>query len=382
MSDNVLILGAGFSFDAGVPLLGNFVDQMIDIALRGTFQGQPIDSEDLALIREAMEIRGEMDGYHGRAVFDDRNIEDILSILSFNVLGGTRTDQNKLTTMSKAIAATINICCRVRSPYTPDFQSIVAIDEDPGVYRSFWKGLFEWSSKGNEIPTIITFNYDLVLELSFLQTLNNTLYDGYNSRVPFSSIEVRYHHFDELDAGFTVATTNYDMVNQRPGTKLIPFGLDGGSASQIVDILKLHGSLNFPKKKPGLVVRKEFKPVENPDIVPPISNKASQSGAQKKVWRTALNRLRVARNVVFVGYSLPRTDMYMQYFLKAAFGPNQGLSRITVFDPALGNEFGREMADRYESCFSQQMRKRITFKASDTKSFVDQLFANPEELFF
>jgi|RhiMetdeSRZDD1v2_1073273.scaffolds.fasta_scaffold111380_3 hypothetical protein len=49
MSDNVLILGAGFSWDAGIPLLGGFVEKMLDYAIRKTCDGKPLDSTDIEI---------------------------------------------------------------------------------------------------------------------------------------------------------------------------------------------------------------------------------------------------------------------------------------------------------------------------------------------
>ena len=67
---------------------------------------------------------------------------------------------------------------------------------------------------------------------------------------------------------------------------------------------------------------------------------------------------------VEVGYSLPQTDIYMQYFLKSALGPNTDLNKIFVFDPVLYNDDvkSREMKDRYACCFSPQLQKRIIFQ--------------------
>lgn len=87
ISNNVIILGAGFSHDAGIPLLGGFVERMWEFAARKTHNGNPLDAADLEIFEDAIQVKNELDSYHGRAVFDDRNIEDILSILSFNVLG-------------------------------------------------------------------------------------------------------------------------------------------------------------------------------------------------------------------------------------------------------------------------------------------------------
>ena len=82
MSDNVLILGAGFSYDAGIPLLAGFVKRMWECAIRKSCNGQLLSPDDVEIFENAMKVRNELDGYHGRANFDDRNIEDILEAVS------------------------------------------------------------------------------------------------------------------------------------------------------------------------------------------------------------------------------------------------------------------------------------------------------------
>jgi hypothetical protein len=132
-----------------------------------------------------------------------------------------------------------------------------------------------------------------------------------------------------------------------------------------IEILKLHGSLNFPitKTKESLSL---VHPVDKPFILPPIINKMSSAKSITNMWATALKKLRSAKNVIIVGYSLPRTDIYMQYFLKTALGPNLNLNRIFVFDPVLhkNDSTSKEMMDRYASCFSPQLQDRIFFKPS------------------
>ncbi len=91
MSDNALILGAGSSHDANVPLLGGFVERMSEYAIRKKANDQPLKKADQDTFERAVRIRFELDRYNGRVMFDDRNIEDILTILSFNALGGRRS---------------------------------------------------------------------------------------------------------------------------------------------------------------------------------------------------------------------------------------------------------------------------------------------------
>ncbi len=395
MNNNVLVLGAGFSYDAGIPLLSGFVDRMWEYSIRGKNGSESLSPQDKEILHKALEIRRELDGYHGRVSFDDRNLEDLLSMLAFNVLGGGRSDTNKLVTFTNALSTTIELSCNVKHPGYPANRQFTAIFEGDEVYRRFWKGLFEWHKNGNAIPTIITFNYDLVLERSLFQVLINTFYNGLDIKVPFDAITIDYHYKYFPPEHFLIKYATYSNGGKR-GSIIEKIESQQHYRSATIEALKLHGSLNFPKSKK----HQENNPVTltkilaEPYILPPVSNKRSNSDGEE-IWKIALQRLREAKNVVFVGYSLPKTDMYMQYFLKAALGPNQELNKLIVFDPLLWNEsdLAAEMRLRYENCFSEQLRRRIEFKphvpkeiiykdAGTTKHFVELLGRNPSSLFF
>lgn len=398
MTDTVFILGAGFSRDAGIPMLGGFVERMWELAMRGRTD-KPLAPDDLQSLKDAMTIRGELDSYHGRAQFDDRNIEDILSILSFNLLGGTKRDRQKLAAMTNAIARTIELCCSVRHPGIEPKKGRV-IKEGPDLYRKFWKALFAASSKGHAIPSIITFNYDLVLERSLLQILIGTEY-GSDRRLPFERLSLNYHFDRTPPKYFKINYVQYENWSDRGRGTEIGTVLDeteAVSAGHVasIELLKLHGSLNFPR--PGDRATPSTMPwnlaaaLPDPFILPPVFNKLSGDSASS-MWSAALSRLRSAKNVVVVGYSLPQTDIYMQYFLKAALGPNLDLNRLIVFDPVLftSTSGSTQMQQRYENCFSPQLRSRINFTPSvnppsllqgSAEAFVRMLEEAPEKLLF
>lgn len=395
MSDNVIILGAGFSHDAGIPLLGGFVERMWEYAARKKSNGDPLSKEDLEIFEDAIKVKNELDSYHGRAVFDDRNIEDILSILSFNVLGGGTRDKHKLNKMNRAIARTIELSCSVTHPGVSTTGQHQAINTGPDNYRNFWKRLFQWVRKGNKIPTIITFNYDLVLERSLLQVLIGTHFNGYEKRLPFESIEINYFHDRIPNFLYKVDYVNFNDTDFKTvgGTILTPMLLNKPGNNHLnIELLKLHGSLNFPNpraKSEGLA-----ESLDDPHILPPIFNKKSSKDSDD-IWKIALQRLQKAKNVVIVGYSLPRTDIYMQYFLKAALGPNMDLNKISVFDPVLySSEPGnKEIRSRYEECFAPQLHNRINFNMDGNpigkpesfgtaEQFVNALDRCPERIFF
>ena len=56
MSDNVIILGAGFSYDAGIPLLSGFIERMWECAIRGKCNGEPLNDEDAEIFKKAIEV--------------------------------------------------------------------------------------------------------------------------------------------------------------------------------------------------------------------------------------------------------------------------------------------------------------------------------------
>jgi hypothetical protein len=367
MSDNVLILGAGFSYDAGIPLLGGFVGRMLDYALRRSCNGQPLSPADIAIFENAIKIRNELDRYHGRAEFDDRNLEDILSILSFDALDGSRKGRAKLTAINKAIAKTIELSCTVNAPDIQPGGVHFGEMRGPEIYRNFWKALFAWVAKGNYLPTIITFNYDLVLERSLVQELMSDFTLTGESDLPFDNFVLRYHYPPVPDIAYRLEPYIYQRT-YIPQKRNILKGIDAGSTQSNpfeIEILKLHGSLNFYNPKQAKDPHYNFMYLApDPYILPPVFNKMS-SDSPGKMWERALAHLRQAKNIVIVGYSLPQTDIYMQYFLKAGVGPNVDLNRIFVFDPILFSEKKREDADamkeRYASCFSTQLRRRIDF---------------------
>lgn len=397
----VFILGAGFSFDAGIPLMGGFVDTMWTLAMRGSINGQKLPEADKDLFKEANKIRAELNEYHGRAAFDDRNIEDILSILSFNSYGRRRSP-DPMAVIVKAIARTIEITCSVKHPgLPPRGQGFSAIKDGPNLYRAFWAYLFRARNAGKQLPCIVTFNYDLVLERSLFQVLIGQHLSLYgDNKPPSQHVRVR-HHFPQIEEPvYRIEGATYGHQSHRDGTILKVVEGDSPPADVMdIEILKLHGSLNFPAPRSRPVLSNGgfniCEALPSPLILPPIFNKQSTE-SQRSIWSAALERLRNVKNIVIVGYSLPRTDIYMQYFLKSALGPNVDLNRIFVFDPAIyaGGTPNNEMKDRYEQCFSPQLRSRIHFRpdevganAGDAKlgtaaHFVYALGSSPDSLLF
>lgn len=393
MSDNVIILGAGASHDAGIPLLGNFIDKMISISATGRGPRGVLKAEEQSILKEALEIRNKIESYHARVAIDQFNLEQILSVLVFESQIGDRKGKKDLEIFTKAIATIIELTCNVM--HDGGFDKIQ--ENSTPVYCNFWKNLMlHRSSRMEKMPTILSFNYDLVLERALAQAIvghkdfdfwRKTRFDGFQldfqsetcDSPVFLLNQERWSHYREEKLGFTLEQDkNVGAAESKNIAK--------------IKLLKLHGSLNFPHRKNeeewSMVTA-----VENAKIIPPVFNKADSTFASP-IWRSALNELRNCKNLIVCGYSLPTSDTYMQYFLKAALGPNLHLNKICVFDPELykSEPKGEALKKRYMECFSPQFQQRIDFQPSGkvspgtnlgTFEHMVSLFADdPDQLLF
>lgn len=302
MSDTVFILGAGYSYSAGIPLLSDFVERMWNFAIRRSIDGKPMTADDINIFSAGIKIRDELDGYHGRAMFDDRNIEDILSILSFNMLRGAKRDKERIAAINRAIARTIDLSCTIEHPGVNKEGKNAKNTSGPQLYRDFWKHIFSAAASGKKLPTVITFNYDLVLERSLHQHLIGTNYSGYEKPFPAARVALKYHYDNAPRSEFEIAYARYlDQSGRRPqeteGTILRCSEPDGHAKTLEIELLKLHGSLNFPKRKgdePSSFAYSITKSIADPFILPPIFNKMT-NGAPTAMWQAGLERLRTAK---------------------------------------------------------------------------------------
>lgn len=390
MSDNVILLGAGASFSAGIPLLGNFMDRMVEMAITGKSPKGSLSDEHRKTLSEVLRIRDSLESYHARVALNQFNIEQILSVLSFEALCGNKAGKRDLAAFSKAISTTIELTCNVL--HDGKFNSIQ--ENGSPDYRRFWASLLSlFKSSPSAFPTIITFNYDLVLERSLFQ-----LVIGHPPRIgPETGIPgFRLNFCNDLVPNpiFQAKHVTFGSytVSPKSGSSLSPYSSSDLPAGYVdIRLLKLHGSLNFPATR----VSGAWSPavaLESPKITPPVFNKTDKVFGTP-TWKAALETLRTCKNLIICGYSLPTTDTYMHYFLKTALGPNRHLNRTYVFDPELfnGGKKGQDLRGRYDECFSEQFRERIEFqpraapkgKADGTFQHLVALLQNaPREILF
>ncbi len=250
------ILGAGASQDAGVPLTRDLFPQIANIIVEGSRERKYLD-QVLAYCFPDYNRRLENYPY----------IEDFLSLLD----EGVRFNQF------------------VR---TKDFSS----DKLEGLRKQIVKAIAEvlW---------------------------NHALLPATASLTKFAKV---------LTPGDVVISFNWDLLlddHFKNGLRIRTWE----DASQVA-LLKLHGSINWFKENhrrtleevaPGLYAFPYKKPPPwrhsaDPLIVAPSLFKLFDHPALKEIWRRAYGTLSRSREIIFIGYSFPREDIFARFALRRA----------------------------------------------------------------
>lgn len=170
--------------------------------------------------------------------------------------------------------------------------------------------------------TVITFNYDLIIEESFSSADKWNPIDGYGL------------HASGQRQGWAkrwLTTKNYER----------------GTRSKVL-LLKLHGSINWEpspnnlrlKPRPYLVsTRKKKTRFEKISILAPGWNKRIDKNPYRKFWREARLRLEKCKTLIIVGYSLPETDLLARALLSEvvrmrAARKNASIKEFHIADPS------------------------------------------------
>lgn len=291
----VFILGAGFTraFATNAPLLSLPADDLSFPALQEKYRGFPNILKILQISTDS----------------DQRvNIENMLTRLS----SGMPFDSDILTEAERKL-----LLDDVKENFFGLIRGITIDAEKETVLKSFSKKAIEDSA------SFVTFNYDTLLDEYLWK-------EKQLSTIPESG--TKYFH---TDGGYGFFC--------RPASSLV------GDKATAMDrctsfVYKLHGSLNWRikigAKSPytidslvhdeGWLMRyhsfeltdddKSAHLEKHPFIINPILDKSEINGQSilKVVWSVAYKKIQEADRVVFIGYSLPKTDIAARFLFKEA----------------------------------------------------------------
>jgi hypothetical protein len=283
MEKIVYILGAGFSAPLGLPVMSNFLEKSKD----QYFEHPEKYSHFMDIFeRELKQVHIASDHYQTN-VF---NIEDILSILEFRA----RLDNSE--DGEQRLAGFLNYLKDVIRFHTPTERLL----ENPD-------SLFhdnKWSEYIRFVAAILNCNFQN------LHSPARILGYGDKSHI-FSDFERKDHYY-------SVITFNYDLVLESIEKYLETFGSKRRfHRSVVIDdprnqtrFAKLHGSIDG-------------------DIIPPTWNKGLNLNMVSD-WKAAYKALSEANQIRILGYSLPLTDTYFRYLLRATIIDTPNLRWIDV----------------------------------------------------
>ena len=221
--------------------------------------------------------------------------------------------------------------------------------------------------------TVLTFNYDLLIDDLLFDTGQWHRYDGYGAKIPLVD-----------DA---MPTPRHAFVRQpTPEVKLSK-----------VTLLKLHGSINWGsptifqgetdavyqlpvgegvsmddfavQTDLGSPFTMYFKPV----IIPPILDKTFwlRNPTFRVLWNMAMEAIDDADTITFIGYSLPVTDFMAEFMFRQGVNLHSTETRVVVVDPDAS-----ALRKRYLDVFGSAPILDISFRDSDFVSYANEIMVS------
>jgi hypothetical protein len=285
MPDKVIyVLGAGFSAPLGIPVMSNFLVKSKDM-----YFADPNRYGYFEKVLKRIQSMSVTKNYYRADLF---NIEEILSISEMASFVQGHAFRDEFISYIKDVIAY----------YTPQMEGYEPLPSN-------WEG-FVFGKKREWTP----YGY-FVTNICNVRLIHATSEKG-------APVVARRN--DDVKATYGVVSLNYDLVlesicsfaNEHFRLEAPLTFCRDDSATGGPKLAKLHGTLDV-----GTIVPPTWSKGSHPEIIP--------------AWRIALEELRTANQIRFIGYSLPAADTYVRYLLKAAAMDAPNLKQIDVvcWDP-------------------------------------------------
>jgi hypothetical protein len=325
---NVYILGAGFSKDAGAPLIHDFLDRA-----RGFFDDpdSELDLHERSQFEEVFRFKRELARAREKFRIDLDNIEELFGLVEMSQRLGSAPPATRDATVY-LIAKTLQLAIKdtgnrpqvrigLATGYASQASFINYVRRGPSggdvfdtdVYTHFavlLSGKYDDQSKlASRSNAVITFNYDLILDDALAR------------------------------------------VGIKPGYELTDAVFDEPSVERTVPLLKLHGSTNWAicekcnqihilgqkaTTDPEMFRSRQCAKCQKPGLrlllVPPSWDKSEYSEIMRPVWRKAVEALKTATRICVIGYSMPESDAFFKFLLALGLAENDRLYKLIVVD--------------------------------------------------
>lgn len=346
---NVYVLGAGFSADAGAPVMRDFFSRarhLKDDPHSGLFP------QEREIFERVIQYRFELDRALAKVLVDLDNIEQLFGFLEMELRLSPQANARLRSDMIYVIARTLELT----STKALSVQQHSLLSDNVGGRRQhrfngnqygFFAGFASgrWNPakqyEGRSVDSVVSFNYDLILEREM-----NSLGIG----PAYQCTAAAYYE------GF-------------------------GEPKLHVKLLKMHGSANWvhcnqcdvlwafsPEKAKQTELASQPCPSCHQTerltsvIVPPTWNKGIEAKFILPVWKEVLNELTSAGRLFIIGYSFPESDQFFKYLLGLALSKNSSLTEIHVVSDS------DKIKQRFESQFHPYFHERVVRYHTDGSS--------------
>jgi hypothetical protein len=299
------VLGSGFSRALGGPLLSDLFTDAAKWKREICFPQDKFPILHDKFSQAALRLYKYGLGNERGSVAAWSNPEDFLDQLDDAAdLGASSTQWKNLLKLLEAshTAATVHDISKISESARRIMAaecSAFLVDNEPqqeGMMRERWFPYLRWARDLAHSDVVITFNYDLVLDLLNQQTKNLAF------RLPLTKDEV----------------SDFDQRRQREEKTLV---------------LKLHGSVNWGKKR--IDAESQYRidedkfyaltgPADETVIGSPGPSKRRTMTHLSQLWEQAQWHLQHCDAIVFIGYSFPLTDAIARQWILDAVSENEG----------------------------------------------------------
>ena len=325
----VYFLGAGFSAPLGLPVMNNFLETSKDL-----YFSDPKKFKHFKKVFDTIKDMSMSSDYYNTDLF---NIEEILSILEMQrQLGKKRGSQWYRKLIFDVIESS-----------TPTIKP--KIDLHP---HNWFKLVFG----DNEIQRGYGYFIASLLNLSIRASAEK------NSIRPIHCTKIA-----PSKVSYSVISLNYDLILEN----YVKYMIDSFEirdqfefcreaeqlANQTTFLVKLHGSVDS-----GVIVPPTWNKNFHPEIVPQ--------------WKLAYELLTKANHIRIIGYSLPDSDAYIKYLLKAAISHiPQHIPHIKTIDILCLDNNG-EVEKRFENFIRFP---KCRYKCADVKDYLGAIYQKVNE---
>ena len=295
MPNTALILGAGFSFAAGVPLTRDLFD-CTDLPLSKS------DKDEAALEEVQRAYR------RWKVDHPEKNAEEWLAALAE---AGIRSKDRLGTTWDNAIQFALRRLVKLKNAHPEPYYHGICTSFAHPTHARFW----QFVTSNFDLKTIVTLNYDILIEQALHEgsSEHRTAPDCYYGGFAFNQIVMKM-----------INVAKRESVPMRLGHKY--------------KLYKLHGSINWAwEHSTTMKVHDDVRAIfrrrgdYQPAIVAPVPEKDTPEFFLN-IWREASVSLAEAETWIVCGYSMPDYDIALRDFFHKALGSKR-LRHIFILDP-------------------------------------------------